>query len=77
MMKPGERRTDYCTDPIEEKECAYCGRIFCPAPRHVFKLRLANERLWFCKYTCKKHWENENKDKSKHTDALQNLEAGG
>lgn len=34
--------------PMTEMKCACCGKIFVPAPYHVYR----DGSKWFCKYTC-------------------------
>lgn len=48
---------------FEEKKCEWCGRIFCPAPQHVFKFRDGRRRMWFCKYTCMLRWREKTQKK--------------
>ena len=33
---------------VVEKKCATCGKVFVPAPHHVF----TKGGKWYCKWTC-------------------------
>lgn len=45
---------------LREKTCAECGKLFIPAPEHIFRV----DGKWFCKWTCFSHY------KEKHPKAI-------
>lgn len=47
---------------LAEKKCAKCGKMFIPAPQHVFK----EYGKYYCKWTCYNHRKDkEDKEKEK------------
>lgn len=42
---------------LEEKKCAVCGKVFIPAPLHVYKRHYSNLIKWFCSYHCLVAWD--------------------
>lgn len=42
-------------EAVVEKKCPVCGKIYCPAPLHVYK---ANKRM-VCSYSCVRKYERE------------------
>ena len=48
-------------DSIREERCSNCGKIFCPAPEHIFKHSVEGEETkWFCKYSCMTAFQRKN-----------------
>lgn len=50
----------YNTDGIyglDEKKCPVCGKVFIPAPLHVYKRHYSNLIKWFCSYHCLSAWD--------------------
>lgn len=45
---------------MKERKCAHCGKNFIPAPYHGFVIVNGEYVKFFCKYTCKLHYEQEN-----------------
>lgn len=37
-------------EPLVDRKCACCGKIFCPAPYHVFKVGAKYYCSWSCYY---------------------------
>lgn len=46
---------------LEDKKCAVCGKVFIPAPLHVYKRRHTNTMRWFCSYHCLVAWYKEHR----------------
>lgn len=46
---------------LEEKKCAVCGKVFIPAPLHVYKRMLQGRTKWFCSYHCLVAWDREHR----------------
>ena len=46
---------------LNEQRRVTCGRIFFPAPLHVYKRNYGcvGRTKWFCKYTCMTAWDRE------------------
>lgn len=42
---------------LDEKKCAVCGKVFIPAPLHVYKRHYSNLIKWFCSYHCLFAWD--------------------
>ena len=42
-------------EAVVEKKCPICGKIFCPAPLHVYKVN----RVYVCSYSCVRKYERE------------------
>ena len=44
---------------LNGKKCAVCGKIFYPAPMHVYKRYFGSKYhiKWFCKYSCMLEWD--------------------
>lgn len=43
-------------EPYIEKKCARCGRVFIPAPKHIYKAPGKDGRLkFYCCWTCYNH----------------------
>lgn len=47
--------------PLTDMECACCGKVFCPAPYHVYR----DGTLWFCKWTCYNAYLNEKENRKR------------
>lgn len=50
---------------MKEKKCAYCGKMFIPAPFHSYKLYDEDGELLFCIRSCKLRYEERMKAKEK------------
>lgn len=37
---------------IDEQICDACGKNFCPAPYHVYKVKQPDRTYWFCSWSC-------------------------
>ena len=35
-----------------DRVCAECGRVFCPAPYHIFKQKKGTKTLYYCGWNC-------------------------
>lgn len=46
--------------PFVEIKCAECGKVFIPAALHSYKI----DGKMFCRYTCKKHYQERQQSKS-------------
>lgn len=54
---------------LEERKCAHCGKIFVPAPYHIYKCEDENGHLLFCRYTCKlRYIEQRDEQRNKRTE---------
>lgn len=53
---------------LVDTKCAKCGKIFVPAPQHVYR----DNGKWYCTWTCYNHRKDEKKKKEKRMD-LKNL----
>jgi hypothetical protein len=43
---------------LTEKKCPICGKMFIPAPMHVYKRYYKNGRAkWLCSYHCLLEWD--------------------
>lgn len=52
-----------------DQKCAECGKVFCPAPEHVFK----RNKKYFCKWSCYiKYVEAAEKRKGYHKKKVDN-----
>lgn len=48
---------------LEEKKCAICGKMFIPAPQHVYKRTYGTGggTKWFCSYHCLVAWDRDHR----------------
>lgn len=48
------------TDRVYDKKCPICGKMFCPAPLHAYKVKRVNVCSWGCvrKYEKEKEAKN-------------------
>lgn len=46
-------RNQYGVYDMDEKTCAKCGKVFLPAPFHVFRVKEKGE--WYCSWSCYNH----------------------
>ena len=62
------------SEPLIDRVCAECGRVFCPAPYHIFKQQRKGKPLYYCGWNCYSHAKKnrpkpENNGKAKPIDA--------
>jgi predicted nucleic acid-binding Zn-ribbon protein len=44
-------------------KCAKCGKLFIPAPEHIFKAGSKTGTNYYCKWTCYNHRNDNTKEK--------------
>ena len=49
-MRANKKKDTFENDQFLVRECPICGKVFCPAPMHVYKLPNRNTRV--CSYHC-------------------------
>lgn len=59
---------------MREVKCQKCGKIFCPAPQHIF----AENKQYWCKWTCWNHRkDNEETAKGKKAKSVEATSLNG
>lgn len=42
---------------LTERKCPICGKVFFPAPMHVYKRMFGGKTKWLCSYHCLLEWD--------------------
>ncbi len=63
IAESGQEKAEDYWPLLNEKKCRGCGKVIFVTPDWVFKKTYGEHIEYFCKYTCKKHFEEKQIDK--------------